>query len=109
MTDTITNNQRHVGEDSKNDTNTEDNTSDDGDAQNDIYIDSKRRICLKVIGWRIVAVILTIIISFILLGDVSLALQIGMYDTIIKIICHYLYELVFNKIKWGKIKQSNAL
>jgi uncharacterized membrane protein len=63
--------------------------------------ETQKRTCVKAIGWRFIATIITIIISLIYIGDLSLALKIGAVDTIIKFTLYYVYERMFAKIKWG--------
>ena len=63
--------------------------------------ETQKRSCVKAIGWRCIATITTIIISLLYIGDMSMALKIGLVDTIIKFVLYYLYERVFAKITWG--------
>ena len=63
--------------------------------------ESTKRSCMKAVTWRIIAFITTMVISYIYLGDISEATQIGIIDTVIKFIIHYVYERGWTKIKWG--------
>jgi len=56
----------------------------------------------KAISWRIVGTIDTIVISFFITGEITMALSIGMVEVITKMILYFFHERVWNIIKWGK-------
>lgn len=69
--------------------------------------DNKRHI-LKTISWRILATLITILVSLIISGDINIALNIGLFEVIIKMIVYYGHERFwFNKIRFKKKKQTN--
>lgn len=53
---------------------------------------------LKTISWRIIGTIDTMIISFILTGDMTVAFGIGSIEIVSKMILYYFHERVWNKI-----------
>ena len=56
-----------------------------------IKVDKKRHI-LKTITWRILATVTTILLAWLIAGDVSIALHIGAWEVIIKMLIYYLHE-----------------
>ena len=59
------------------------------------------RSILKSISWRIVGTMDTIIISWLITGQVKTALAIGSIEVVTKMILYYFHERTWNKIKWG--------
>tara|TARA_A100001011_G_C14061489_1_gene736333 strand:- start:560 stop:784 length:225 start_codon:yes stop_codon:yes gene_type:complete len=64
-------------------------------------IESRRRSLVKSMSWRITATITTTIISFVITGNISLALQIGLFELIAKMGLYYFHERLWVKIKFG--------
>lgn len=65
-------------------------------------IDSGLRSILKSLSWRVTATLTTIIISFIVTGQVTVALTIGFFEFFTKLIIYYVHERFWNKIKFGR-------
>ena len=64
-------------------------------------METRCRSLTKVLIWRIIAFITTIIILYISTNDLGKSFTIAGIDHILKIILQYFYERVWNKIKWG--------
>jgi len=60
--------------------------------------ESHTRSLLKGITWRFVATMTTIIVSWLVVGDVSAALQIGFFEALLKIGIYYLHERIWARI-----------
>jgi uncharacterized membrane protein len=60
------------------------------------------RSVLKSISWRVVGTIDTVLISWLVIGDVSMAFTIGSVELITKMLLYFFHERMWNKIKWGK-------
>lgn len=56
----------------------------------------------KAISWRIVGTIDTIVISFFITGQITMALSIGMVEVVTKMMLYFFHERIWNLIKWGK-------
>lgn len=56
----------------------------------------------KSISWRIIGTIDTVIISYLITGEVSLALSIGSIELVTKMVLYFFHERLWNLIKWGK-------
>ena len=65
--------------------------------------ESLKRTVVKAIFWRIIAIISTLILAAWLYNDLQKATALAVIDNIIKLILHFVFELSFNKWKWGII------
>jgi|TARA_Y100001949_G_scaffold174240_1_gene181314 uncharacterized membrane protein len=65
--------------------------------------ESLKRTVVKAIFWRIIAIISTLILAAWLYNDLQKATTLAIIDNIIKLILHFVFELSFNKWKWGII------
>lgn len=71
-----------------------------------MIVERKRHI-LKTITWRIVGTLDTIILSWIITGDLKIGMAIGGVEVITKMILYYLHERTWYKyIKYGLKKES---
>ncbi len=64
------------------------------------------RSLIKSISYRITGTIATFVISLLVTGKFEFALSIMSVDFVSKIGIFYLHERVWNKIKFGKIKET---
>ncbi|MCF2873602.1 MULTISPECIES: DUF2061 domain-containing protein [Tenacibaculum] len=60
------------------------------------------RSIVKSISWRVIGTIDTILISWLITGEVATAFSIGSIELITKMVLYFFHERVWNKIKWGK-------
>ena len=60
-------------------------------------MDSQKISILKTISWRIIGTLDTMLISYFLTGDISIAVGIGGIEVVSKMILYYLHERVWNK------------
>ena len=60
----------------------------------------------KTISWRTVGTLDTIIISYFITGNLVMAASIGSIEVITKMILYYFHERVWNKLKFGIVKQT---
>lgn len=68
--------------------------------------DSNFKSLLKSVSWRIVGTIDTIIISFIVTGELTMALSIGSVEVVSKILLYYFHERAWESITKEKINES---
>ncbi|KEO73321.1 DUF2061 domain-containing protein [Anditalea andensis] len=59
---------------------------------------------VKSVSWRIVGTIDTIIISYIITGQLSMAISIGSVEVVSKILLYYLHERAWEKMTKVKIE-----
>lgn len=57
--------------------------------------DSNAKSLLKAISWRIVGTIDTIVISYLITGELMMAVSIGSVEVVSKILLYYLHERVW--------------
>lgn len=68
-----------------------------------IVKDSHARSLIKGISWRTLGTIDTIILSFIVTGDVEHSFKIGLTEIVTKVMLYYLHERAWNSVVWGRI------
>lgn len=56
----------------------------------------------KAISWRVVGTIDTLVVSYIVTGEIVLAASIASVDFVTKLVLYFFHERIWNKIKWGK-------
>ena len=64
--------------------------------------DSNLKSILKTVSWRIVGTVDTIMISYFITGEVSLALSIGSVEVFSKIVLYYFHERAWSSVKLKK-------
>jgi len=70
---------------------------------------SRKRHLAKTVTWRIIGTIDTIILSWIITGDVNKGLAIGGVEVISKMALYYFHERAWYKIKFGLTSKENPL
>ncbi|MDP2068113.1 MAG: DUF2061 domain-containing protein [Lutibacter sp.] len=68
----------------------------------DIKSEKPIRSIVKAISWRVVGTVDTMIISWFITGELSMALTIGSIEVITKMVLYYGHERIWNLIKWRK-------
>jgi uncharacterized membrane protein len=56
----------------------------------------------KAVSWRIIGTLDTLLISYLLTGEVAIAASIASIDFITKMFLYFFHERLWNKINWGK-------
>jgi uncharacterized membrane protein len=67
--------------------------------------DSRLRSLIKGITWRIPATTTIIIIAWVTTGDISIAIEIGAIEFVLKLILYYLHERIWVAIPLGTIRK----
>ena len=57
----------------------------------------------KGLSWRTFATLTTMALVFIFTGKLILALGIGLFEVIAKLLLYYAHERTWNRIKWGRL------
>jgi uncharacterized membrane protein len=60
--------------------------------------ESHTRSILKGITWRFVATMTTVVIAWLVIGEASIAFEIGFFEVFAKIAIYYLHERLWSKI-----------
>jgi len=56
----------------------------------------------KAVSWRVIGTLDTLLISYLLTGEVALAASIASIDFVTKMILYFFHERFWNSINWGK-------
>ncbi len=67
-------------------------------------MESHVRSIVKALTWRVIATCVTVFVAYVILGDVSHALEIGLLDTLIKLGAYYGHERIWDRVALGKEK-----
>ncbi|HSJ66994.1 MAG TPA: DUF2061 domain-containing protein [Anditalea sp.] len=70
--------------------------------------DSNIKSLVKSVSWRVVGTIDTIIISFIVTGQLTMALSIGSVEVVSKILLYYLHERAWEKATKVKVVETET-
>jgi uncharacterized membrane protein len=62
------------------------------------------RSLVKAISWRVTGTLDTILISWLITGQVKWALSIGFIELFTKIFLYYLHERIWNRLDFGRVK-----
>ncbi len=63
--------------------------------------ETHKRSIVKGITWRCIASLTTMIVVFIMTGDLALVASVGVIDVVAKVFFYYLHERTWGKIRWG--------
>jgi len=69
-------------------------------------VDKSSRSIVKTISWRMVGTIDTILISWMVVGNLNFAVTIGGVELFTKMVLYYLHERVWNKSNFGREKAT---
>lgn len=64
--------------------------------------ETKRRSVVKAFTWRTLGTLDTIVISYVLTGEIKTAVSIGGIEVFTKMFLYFGHERIWNMIKWGK-------
>ena len=70
--------------------------------QDDRTSEKPVRSIAKAISWRVVGTLDTLIVSYVLTGEIALATSIASVDFVTKMILYFFHERIWNRIKWGR-------
>lgn len=69
-------------------------------------VERKRRSIVKTISWRTIGTIDTILISWVVVGDINFAVTIGGVELFTKMTLYFFHERAWNKINFGRVKHT---
>ena len=69
-------------------------------------MDTHRRSFMKTISWRVVATVVTGLITLWLTGRIDFAISVGLADTFVKFFVYYLHERMWSKVRFGQVRPS---
>ena len=69
-----------------------------------MMIEKPVRSIVKAISWRITGTLDTMVVSYIVTRELTIALSIGMIEVFTKLLIYYMHERIWNKIHFGRVK-----
>lgn len=66
--------------------------------------DNHYRSVVKAISWRATGTADTIVISFLVTGEIKMAISIGFVELFTKIFLYYVHERIWNRISFGRAR-----
>ena len=64
-------------------------------------LQARRRAVVKTAFDRVMMVLVSIVVAYLVVGDVSDALSIGLLTNVVKTMTYYSYERLWDRIAWG--------
>lgn len=64
-------------------------------------LQARRRAVVKTALYRVVMVLVSIAVAYLVVGDVSDALSIGLLTNVVKTMTYYSYERLWDRVAWG--------
>jgi uncharacterized membrane protein len=71
-------------------------------------MDTSKRSVAKAISFRVIATAATLVLVWILTGDLATASVVGVFDVISKLIIYYLHERAWDRFSWGMESGSES-
>ncbi len=68
-------------------------------------MESHYRSIAKTFSWRLLATSVTFMVAWIFTGRFDLAAEIGVADSLIKLLVYYSHERLWIRVKFGKLKR----
>lgn len=65
-------------------------------------MESHKRSIAKALSWRVWATLITTCVAFLMTGEMTVAIEIGLLDTLLKLGAYYGHERLWLRIPFGK-------
>jgi len=63
--------------------------------------ETHKRTIAKTISWRIIATLTTALLVYIFTGNLTIAVEVGALEAVLKLLFYYLHERGWSHIAWG--------
>ena len=67
-------------------------------------METQKRSIAKTISWRVVATIITGVVTYALTGRLDFAVTVGLADTVVKFFIYYVHERMWTRVSYGKVR-----
>ena len=67
-------------------------------------MESPSRSIVKAVTWRAGGTVVTFFIAWIITGEATLSVGIGLLDSLVKVGAFYLHERMWNRLRFGKLE-----
>ena len=74
-----------------------------------MYKDLHSRTLIKAVGWKIIASMLVLGITYYYTGEFGESSKVGAATFVLGLVLYYMYERAWNHIHWGKVKVFGLL
>jgi adenylylsulfate kinase len=71
-------------------------------------MESRRRSLVKALSWRVIALVVTTGLGYMLTSSAAFAISIGVADSLIKILAYYLHERAWMGVSFGLSPKSRS-
>ncbi len=71
--------------------------------------DKAYRSIVKSVSWRLTGTMDTIVISWLITGEVKHAFAIGGVEVVTKMVLYFFHERIWDKVKFGKVKEDQGM
>ena len=71
------------------------------DSKRQVGMESHKRSIAKAMSWRIIAVVITTLTTYIFTKEIMVSLGVGLVDSAIKIFAYYGHERWWNRVDFG--------
>ncbi len=68
-------------------------------------MESRKRSIAKSLSWRFIATTITVSVTYFISGELALAAEVGLLDTLIKLVGMYMHERAWLRIRFGRPPQ----
>jgi uncharacterized membrane protein len=65
--------------------------------------ETRRRSMAKALSWRVLAGIITSCVALAMTGQLKFAAEIGLIDTLVKLLVYFAHERAWNRISYGRV------
>ena len=65
-------------------------------------MESRKRSIAKSFSWRFIATTITVSVTYFVSGELALAAEVGLLDTLIKLVGMYVHERAWLRISFGR-------
>ncbi len=71
--------------------------------------DKTYRTVAKTLSWRVTGTMDTIVVSYLVTGELKHAFAIGGVEVVTKMILYFFHERIWNKVKFGRIEDNQGI
>lgn len=83
----------------------ESSTENQSDQTANIIVESRLRSVLKAVSWRVLATLTTVVVAYLVIGNVGDALKIGSVEVVVKMGIYYIHERIWAQLPLGAVRK----
>jgi uncharacterized membrane protein len=70
------------------------------------FVETKTRTLVRTVLWRVIATLITWIVFYIYTGKIGDSIEATIVAALLGITVHYIFERVWNRVRWGKVIEN---